>query len=218
MKRLMIKCKPLDDLLGGGIENGTITKVYGEAGSGKTNFCLQVTRECASNLEKVAFIDSEGVSLERLSQMCSKGYDFKKILDKILFYNPQSFEEQEKQISDAIHNKDVKLIVIDTLNLFYRLGLEEEKEAAMRSFLRQMASLQMAARQKEIFVLVAEQVYTDKNGEIKPFTHRETEHMVKTVIKLEKNGIGKRKAIIMKHRSQPEDKSTVFSITGTGLE
>lgn len=218
MKRLKIKCKPLDDLLGGGIEIGAITKVYGEAGSGKTNFCLQLTRECSTHLGKVAFIDSEGVSLERLSQMCEKGYDFKKILEKILFFNPHSFEQQEKYIKDAIKNKDVKLIVIDTLNLFYRIGLEEEKEASMRSYLRQMASLQMAARQKEIFVIVSEQVYTDKNGDIKPFTHRDTEHMVKTVIKFEKTSIGKRKAIIMKHRSQPEDKSTIFSITNTGLE
>ena len=218
MKRLRIKCKPLDDLLGGGIENGTITKVYGEAGSGKTNFCLQSTRECANTLGKVAFIDTEGVSLERLNQICKNGYNFKKILDEILFFNPLSFKNQEKIINDVLKNKTVKLIVIDTLNLFYRISLDEEKEATMRSYLRQMASLQMAARQKEIYVLIAEQVYTDKNGEIKPFTHRETEHMVKTVIKFEKIGIGKRKAIIIKHRSQPEEKSTIFSITGPGLE
>jgi len=218
MKRLKIKCKPLDDLLGGGIENGTITKVYGEPGSGKTNFCLQATRECASTFGKVAFIDTEGVSLERLNQMCRDSYNFKKILDEILFFSPISFDDQEKIINDALNNKSVKLIVIDTLNLFYRIGLEEEKEAAMRSYIRQMASLQIAARQKDIYVLIAEQVYTDKNGEIKPFTHRETEHMVKTVIKFEKNGIGKRKAIVIKHRSQPEEKSTIFSITGTGLE
>ena len=42
--------------------------------------------------------------------------------------------------------------------------------------------------------------------------------MVKTVIKFEKTGIGKRKAIIIKHRSQPEDKSTIFTIISAGLE
>ncbi len=52
--------------------------------------------------------------------------------------------------------------------------------------------MQMAARKKDIFILISEQVYTDKNGEIKPFTHRETEHIIKTSIKLEKIGIGKR--------------------------
>jgi len=217
MKYLKLKCQPLDDLLGGGIESGAITEVYGEAGSGKTNVCLQAARECTSVGKKVAFIDSEGVSLERLKQICKNGYDFKKIFDNILFFSPNSFESQEKIIYDVIKTKNISLIIIDTLNLFYRINLEEDKEATMRSFLRQMANLQMAAREKDIFILVAEQVYTDKNGEIKPFTHRETDHMVKTIIKIEKIGIGKRQATIMKHRSQPEGKKTIFSVTSDGL-
>ena len=90
MKYLQLKCKPLDDLLGGGIEKGTITEVYGEPGSGKTNLCLQAARECVSNGKKMVFIDTEGVSLERLKQICQKNYDFKRIIDKILFYNPDN--------------------------------------------------------------------------------------------------------------------------------
>ena len=49
MKRLPLKCKPLDVLLGGGLERKTITEIYGEAGSGKTNLCLQASRECVVN-------------------------------------------------------------------------------------------------------------------------------------------------------------------------
>ena len=78
MERLQLKCKPLDDLLGGGIESNAITEIHGEAGSGKTNLCLQASREYASKGKKVAYIDSEGVSLERLDQMC-KEYDGKGI-------------------------------------------------------------------------------------------------------------------------------------------
>lgn len=218
MKHLKLKCKPLDDLLGGGIESGAITEVYGEAGSGKSNICLQAARECANSGKKVAFVDSEGVSIERLNQICKKDYNFKKILDNIMFFPPDSFDSQEKMIKEAVDNGDFELIVIDTLNLFYRMHLEEDKEATMRSFLRQMGSMQLAARKKDIFALVSEQVYTDKNGEIRPFTHRETEHMIKTSIKLEKTGVGKRTATIMKHRSQPEGKNAVFTITSTGLE
>ena len=70
MNKLQINCKSLDVLLGGGIESGSITEIYGEAGTGKTNFCLQAARECVLNGGKVAFIDSEGVSLERLRQIC----------------------------------------------------------------------------------------------------------------------------------------------------
>jgi len=217
MNYLKLKCLPLDDLLGGGIESGTITEVYGEAGSGKTNVCLQATRECASKIGKVAFVDSEGISFKRLEQMCKNGYNYKEILKKILFFCPNSFENQEKIINDIVNRDDIKLIVVDTLNIFYRINLEEDKEATMRSFLRQMANLQIKSREKDMFVVVAEQVYTDKNGEIKPFTHRETEHMIKTSLKLEKMEIGKRRATIMKHRSQPEGKQSMFSIVSEGL-
>jgi DNA repair protein RadB len=81
-----------------------------------------------------------------------------------------------------------------------------------------MANLQIAARKNEFHVIVVEQVYTDKNGDIKPFTNRDTEHMIKTIIRLEKIGVGERKATIIKHRSQPEDKYAIFKITAIGLE
>ena len=218
MKQLKIKCVPLDDLLGGGIENKIITEIYGEAGSGKTNICLQAAREYASDSKKVAYIDSEGVSIERLHQICNQDYNYKKILDNILFFSPTSLETQEKMIVDAIKLKDVGMIIVDTINLFYRINLEDDIESAMRSFVRQVANLQVAAREKKLYVILAEQVYTDKNGEIKPFTNRDTEHMIKTIIKLEKTGIGKRQAVIIKHRSQPEGKTSSFKITSNGLE
>ena len=217
MKRLQINCKPLDDLSGGGIEGSTITEIHGEAGSGKTNLCLQVSREYASKGKKVAYIDSEGVSLERLGQMC-KDYDLENIFSNILFFNPSSFEEQEKMINNAIKINEVGLIVIDTINLFYRINLEDDKESTMRSFIRQIAKLQIAAREKKLYVLIAEQVYTNKNGDIKPFTNRDTEHMIKAIFKFEKTGFGKRQATIIKHRSQPEGKKASFVINATGLE
>lgn len=42
--------------------------------------------------------------------------------------------------------------------------------------------------------------------------------MVKTILKLEKIGKGKRQAIIIKHPIQPKDKKAIFSITSKGLE
>jgi DNA repair protein RadB len=186
MSILNLGCKPLDDLLGGGIESGIITKIYGEAGAGKTNLCLQASRECVVAGNKVAYIDTEGISVERLSQICANNYDCKKILDGILFFSPVSFEEQEKMINDAIKINDVGLIVVDTINMFYRVNLEHDREGAIRSFIRQTTNLQIAAREKDLYVILTEQVYTDKDGNIKPFTNRDAEHTAKTIIKLEK--------------------------------
>lgn len=217
MMRLLLSCPPLDDLIGGGIEERIITEIYGEAGTGKTNICLQAARECAHTGRKVAYIDSEGLSLERLKQICNE-YDNEKILGNILIFSPTSQDNQEKMIFNAIKIKDISLIIVDTLNLFYRLNLEDDKEAIMRSFTRQVGMLQKAAREKNLFVIATEQVYTDKNGDIKPYTNRDAEHLVKTIIKLEKIDIGKREATIIKHRSQPEGKKAWFSITQRGLQ
>lgn len=217
MRRLQIRCKPLDDLLGGGIESKSITEVYGEAGSGKTNLCLQASRECVVSGKKVAYIDSEGVSLERLNQICTD-YDSKKILAKILFFNPSSLQEQEKMIKNAIKVKDLGLVVLDTYNLFYRLALEDDEKFAIRSLNRQITDLQLAAMKKDLFVIISGQVYSVENDDVKPFAGRGIEHVAKTIIKLEKTGIGKRQATIIKHRSLPECGKAVFTITSKGLE
>ncbi len=217
MTQLPLACQPLDVLLGGGLESGIITRVYGEAGSGKTNFCLQAARQCVLSGKKVAYIDTEGVSVERIRQIC-EDCDYKKILRDILFFTPESFESQEQMVCDATATKGVGLIIIDTITMFYRLNLEQDKESAIRSFTRQITNLQVAARQKDLFVIITEQVYTDKAGEVKPFTNRDAEHMTKTILRFDRKGIGQREATIIKHRSQPEGKKTCFHINACGLE
>ena len=216
MTRLPLNCKPIDMLLGGGLEQKIITELFGEAGTGKTNMCLQAARECVLLNKKVAIIDSEGVSIERLKQILPKKNQ-KQLLKNILIFSPTTQNDQEKMIQNAIKIQDLQLIIVDTLNMFYRLHLDEFKDECMRSITRQVATLQRAARDLDLFVLISEQVFTDKNGDIRPFTNRDVEHLVKTVIKLEKNGLGSRKATIIKHRSEPEGKSAAFRITQEGL-
>jgi len=217
MTVLPLGCQPLDELLGGGLESGIITRVYGEAGVGKTNFCLQATRQCVCSGKKVAYIDTESVSLERMRQICVD-CDLKKVLRDILFFTPTSFESQEKMICDAIATKGVGLIVVDTITMFYRLHLEEDREGAIRSFTRQVTNLQLTAREKDLCVVITEQVYTNKKGEVRPFTNRDAEHMTKTMLRFDRKGIGQREATIMKHRSQPEGKKACFRISSVGLE
>ena len=64
-------CRSVDRLLGGGFESGAVTQLYGEAGSGKTNLCLQAAVKCAKAGRSVIFIDSEGFSPERFLQIAS---------------------------------------------------------------------------------------------------------------------------------------------------
>ncbi|RLF50898.1 MAG: DNA repair and recombination protein RadB [Thermoplasmata archaeon] len=214
MERLPTGCKSLDDLLGGGVEGGIITEFYGEAGCGKTNLCLQISRETAKLGKKVAYIDTEGVSIERLNQICEGD---KQILSNILFFSPHSLEEQEHMVRNALKIKNLKTVIIDTINMFYRMKIDEDEEVATRSIVRQLTNLQISARKDNLFAVITGQVYSTEDGDVKPFAGRGMEHMAKTIVKLERIGMGKRRAIIIKHRSQPEGLSAEFEITEKGL-
>jgi DNA repair protein RadB len=218
MTRFSLGCPPLDSLLGGGLESGIITKIFGEAATGKTNLCLQAAREFAATQGTVTFIDTEGVSLERFHQICGTTSTCDSYLKHIHFYRPLSFTEQEEIVQKAVHHKDNGMIIVDTMNLFYRLHLDRDKDEIMRAFTRMVATLLQSARRKNQYIIITEQVYTDKTGEIKPFSTRDTEHLAKTIIRLEKEEIGQRRATIIRHRSEPEGKSTVFTITQNGIQ
>ncbi|MGC9554458.1 MAG: DNA repair and recombination protein RadB [Thermoplasmatota archaeon] len=217
---LPLNCPPLDQLLGGGVERGIITEIYGAGGTGKTNLCIQAARAAASRGDKVVFVDTEGVSQTRMSQVFGES---KKLMEKLLLFNPYSIEEQETMVEKAL-KINAGLILIDSINLYYRLGIESEEGAATRSLTRQLVSLQVIARKKNIPVLITAQVYST-GEEVKPFGGRCIDHMAKTVVRLEKieNGEKKekkesRQATLVKHRAQPGGKTTRFYITASGLE
>lgn len=206
----------LDNLLEGGIEYGIITEIYGEGGTGKTNICIQAAKSCIMEGKKVVYIDTEGISKERLVQIIKE----KKFLEKILIFSPFSMKEQEEMIRKAL-KIDSGLIVLDSANLFYRLEMADDEAKATRSLTNQLINLQIEARKRDIPVIITSQVYS-VGEEVKPFAGRSMDHIAKTIIMLErignKNGKEIRKATIMKHRSLPEGRSATFLITQDGIE
>jgi DNA repair protein RadB len=238
-------CKSIDELLGGGFESGTVTQLYGEAGSGKTNICLQVAVECARKGESVIFIDSEGFSPERFLQIASSkslqglqgreaeppsgGEDVESIARRIMIYEPQSFEQQTsciKEIDAVIKEKEgknkVSLVILDSATLFYRLELDDERSIYLRRALaNQIMHLLEVARRYDLAVLITNQVYADiEIGKLRPSGGSALEHLSKVIVQLEKvpGGRGKRRAILKKHRSMPEDTACEFFITSKGVE
>jgi RecA/RadA recombinase len=145
----------------------------------------------------------------------------KKLAEKLLLFKPYSMNDQETMIEKAL-KINTEQIIIDSINLYYRLGMEEEDGGATRSLTRQLVNLQIFARKKNIPVIVTAQVYS-QDGEVKPFGGRCIDHMAKTVVRLEKvigNNPKKeaRLATIIKHRSKSEGKAEIFHITNAGLE
>jgi DNA repair protein RadB len=215
--KLETGCKSLDQLLGGGLEPGTITLVYGEAGTGKTNLCLQLARNAIlAERGKVVYLDTEGVSMERLEQICGK--NMQKVLKGLLFYHPQSLADQERNTAQIEKIKAPGLVVIDSLNMYYRLQLKTASDEASRSITAQLASLLKISRAENAPVLITGQVYTDDET-VRPFGGRIMEHIVKTIVRLERTGpSGNRRAILLKHRSQPEGQVAEFVLTAQGIE
>ncbi len=220
--RIPIGCKTLDELLNGGIEAGTLTEIYGEAGSGKTNFCIQLTRNVVLGGKKVVYIDTEGLSLDRVSQIC--GDDCELITKNMLIFEPYAFNEQEtivdKAVNLAIRNEEIGLVVLDSATLHYRIESGAEVDRAERkSLTRQITSLLKLCRKRLIPVVLTSQVFTDVDvGIFKPLGGHVLHHNAKTIIRLDKEGHGIRRAILMKHRSLAEGKSALFRLTENGLE
>ncbi len=215
--RIPLGCSQFDRLLGGGIESGSVTLLYGEAGAGKTNVCLQLARNMAINGKRVAYIDSEGLSSDRLAQVFAGN---EQSMKNLLIFQVHSFEEQSDRI-DKIEKLAavgaISLVIIDSLTMFYRLN--HENTSVRNDFIRQTEVLLNSARKYEIAIMVTSQVYSNlQNGGVEFLGGHALHHNAKTIIRLDKKNEGKRNAVIMKHRSLPEGRSAMYRITETGIE
>ena len=212
-------CISLDNLLGGGFERGCITEIYGEAGSGKTNICLQTAINMARKGNFVVYVDSEGVSMERFRQM---GGD-EALAKRILFYRVYKFSQQteiiERVATLVMKRKNIPLVIVDSLTEYYRAerGVGEDL-STQKSLAWQLSVLSTIARKMNIAVIVTNQVYMDTTaGEIKPIGGHALYHNAKTIIHLRKIGNSYREAILIKHRSRKEGLQVRFQIGENGI-
>ncbi len=218
-RRLELDCDALDELLGGGIEHGIITNVYGEAGSGKTNFCIQAAVSCVREGGKAVFIDTEGgFSAERFLQM----HDDEDTLEQIIMQEPTTFEEQKEIFSELpriVAEELPNLIVVDSLVSLYRLNLDgDTAQEINRELSTQFSTLSKLAREHNIPVIVTNQVYSQFDSDENEMVGRDIPaYWSKTLLELEKVRNGKRRATVQKHRSRPEGITTDFFITQESL-
>jgi len=209
-------CVSIDNLLGGGIENGSVTMLYGEAGTGKTNICLQMAYNVAKTGKKVAYIDTEGLSAERIGQIFTDDQYTK----DILVFSAHNFDEQGYGITQAARQAEsdaVSLIIVDSMTMFYRLRSDDS--SVRNELIRQMEILLNTARKSDVAVLITSQVYTNiGTGTFEFLGGHAIQHNAKTIVRLEKRANGKRAAVIVKHRSLPEGRSALYKIVQTGIE
>jgi len=212
---------PLDGLLGGGLETDGLTELYGEGGSGKTLICLEAATRLALADRWVCYIDTEGVSVDRLEAIAHGHVE--QVLQRLLIATPKSLAEQTTAVSSACAlardgKRPVGLIVLDSATFYYRLTLSGDDEDAGRQALgRELAELVATAIGSHLPVLFTNQVWRNqRTGDLEPLGGSFVNHAAKTILRIDRLPGARRRAVLVKHRSLPEG-SAEFRITPTGL-
>lgn len=147
----------LDKLLEGGIETGSITEVFGEFRTGKTQLCHTLCVTCQQSITegggegKAIYIDTEGsFRPERLQAIAERfGMDPDMTLENVAVARAQNSEHQMELLVTAagIMSQDrYALMVVDSATALYRTdysgrGELSERQMQMAQFLRQLTRL-----------------------------------------------------------------------------
>lgn len=215
----------LDAMLGGGFEKGTITQIFGPPSSGKSNITLTLAVNVAKTGKKAIYMDTEGgISIDRIRQIA--GPDFSTVANNIIVFEPTSFTEQDDNLR-AIdlwlrkNHGDVDLIILDSAVALYRV--DDMKSSRLNKELgKQMGLLSKMARQYDVAVIVTNQIYSsfddEGNNDVRAVGGTILQYWSKVIIQLERGEeINQRIATLKRHRSIPEGKQAVFSITSIGI-
>ncbi|MFH1328175.1 MAG: DNA repair and recombination protein RadA [Candidatus Bathyarchaeota archaeon] len=131
VERLTTGSKAFDSLLGGGLETQSITEVYGEFGTGKSQLCHQLCVNAQFPSEKggldggVLYIDSESTFRpERIIQIAKRfDLDADKILSKIIYAEALTADHQMYLLDSAdsqLKENNIRLIILDSLVAHFR--------------------------------------------------------------------------------------------------
>lgn len=129
--KITTSTESLDRLLGGGVETQAITEVFGEFGSGKTQFChtlcvmTQKPKDEGGLDGNVLYIDTEGTFRpERVVTIAqAHGMDPAKALERIIVARAYNSSHQVLILEEAgktIQEENIKLIVSDSTTGLFR--------------------------------------------------------------------------------------------------
>jgi DNA repair protein RadB len=184
-----------------------ISCVYGEAGTGKTTFCIMAAVDFAKRGKRVYYLDTEnGCEMKRITQIAGD----ENALEKIFFTKCDNFDDQCRKIEilSSIWKK-FDLIVIDTIGNHYRDDVNKDFRVVNYKLVQQMNRLSEIS--KEVPVLIANQVSANmETSGVKLIGGKIVERRSKKLIKLEKKP---RKMKFIK----PKEKVFLFEIEERGI-
>jgi len=163
--------KELDKLLNGGFETGSITELFGEFRTGKSQLCHTVAVTCQLSIDnggaegKCLYIDTEGTFRpERLLAVAERyGLRGSDVLDNVSYARAYNSDHQMTLLSQAaaiMSESRYAVIVVDSATALYRTDYSGREELADRQihlaqFLRQLLRL---SDEYGVAVLITNQV------------------------------------------------------------
>ncbi|KAF4382920.1 hypothetical protein G4B88_010091 [Cannabis sativa] len=169
--------RELDKVLEGGIETGSITELYGEFRSGKTQLCHTLCVTCQLPLDqgggegKAMYIDAEGTFRpQRLLQIAERfGLNGADVLENVAYARAYNTDHQSRLLLEAASmmvETRFALMVVDSATALYRTDFSGRGELSARQmhlakFLR---SLQKLADEFGVAVVITNQVVAQVDG------------------------------------------------------
>lgn len=169
--------KELDRLLGGGIETGSITEMFGEFRTGKTQLCHTLAVTCQLPVDqggasgKCLYIDTEGTfrpeRLEPISRRFNLNHD--EVLDNIAYARAYNSDHQMALLSQAsamMAESQYALVIVDSATALYRTDFSGRGELSARQMhlARFLRTLLRLADEFGVAVLITNQVVAQVDG------------------------------------------------------
>merc|ERR1711953_371217 len=169
--------KELDKLLNGGIETGSITELFGEFRTGKSQLCHTMAVTCQLPIDmgggegKCLYIDTEGTFRpERLLAIAEKfGLSGNDVLDNVAYARAYNCDHQTQLLIQAaamMSESRYAMCIVDSATALYRTDFSGRGELSARQqhlarFLRMLLRL---ADEYGVTVVVTNQVVAQVDG------------------------------------------------------
>ncbi len=202
--------RALDALLGGGLQSGEVTFVYGEASSGKTTLALSiiVNHIRADPGARAYYVDADRkFSLPRFVEIAS--VDASEILKRFTYSKTENFEGQATLIEDlSLKVQRGDILVFDSITGLYRVETGDSLKtwAVNKELNRQLGHLKEMALTRGIVLLLTGQVRSvldTPTPQVEPVAQRLLRFWSDTILRMETTPRqGVRRVIVEKPESR----------------
>ncbi|KII75020.1 DNA repair protein RAD51 1 [Thelohanellus kitauei] len=169
--------KELDKLLNGGIETGSITEIFGEFRTGKTQLCHQLCVTCQLPIDnggaegKAIYIDTEGTFRpERLLAIAERyNLNGQQVLDNVAYARAYNTDHQNSllvQASSMMIETRYAVMIVDSATGLYRTDYSGRGELSARQMhlARFLRTLLRIADEFGVAVVLTNQVVAQVDG------------------------------------------------------